>query len=144
MKQLVVIDGRFKALCRMGDGRPVKARDLCNMHYSRWLKHGDPNIVYESPVPKAYQLKKGDPPPLTTTSGLRGYLPAAPIKPFLKQLAHAEQLGVLSRQTGFSVGWLCRLYKTSEWVRWDNADIVCCALKMHPASLWPNEWTSAA
>lgn len=28
----------------MGCGRPVRAREMCNLHYKRWRQHGDPTV----------------------------------------------------------------------------------------------------
>jgi hypothetical protein len=37
--------------CRMENcGRPIEGRNLCQMHYSRWTHHGDPNIVTRNPA----------------------------------------------------------------------------------------------
>lgn len=32
--------------CSIGDcGKPVKSRAMCDMHWNRWRRHGDPNTV---------------------------------------------------------------------------------------------------
>lgn len=37
---------RFMSECSIEDcGKPCESRGYCNMHYTRWLRHGDPNTV---------------------------------------------------------------------------------------------------
>ncbi|MET8404472.1 HNH endonuclease [Streptomyces sp900116325] len=44
---------RTRKTCTAGDcGRPAVARELCNTHYTRWRKHGDPN--FEQPPTPAF------------------------------------------------------------------------------------------
>ena len=37
-------------------GEPARARKLCNKHYLRWKKHGDPQVVLKPGVKPNYEL----------------------------------------------------------------------------------------
>lgn len=121
-------------LCSVDDcGSVHRAGGFCRKHYARWKAHGDPNVVLlggRRPEPKE--------------SSFVTMLPAAPLQEVLKQIAARQGLATLARKMGVNPDQLSHIAHHNTTVRWETADKICCAMKMHPVELWPHEWTAAA
>ena len=112
-----------------------RANGYCGKHYERVRAHGDPHVVLT-----VGPRKKKNP----SVGGFCSRLPAAPLQEVLKGVIARQGLNTLARKMEVKADWLSHIANHNKWVMWETADRICCAMKMHPAELWPHEWTAAA